>query len=767
MADENAQHGSAAYDSAIFEDPVVEASGHAQGNPAEVEWQVPLPEQQVSSEPQVPPPSVDQGPDTPAPEGQQSVTAPFPDRQVPAAPQVPPPGASTTSVHSPTEEVPSSDVATPPVAPPEASLPQLPLKRPFDTMTTLLNDDGELVKSGPTTTTTPASLDQSPTFSTRRTSPASTARTTSLQTNPLMRAIPQTRTTADLLPAWQLSRKELQQLDREVPWTQILRGNDVPEYLKAIDKEANSWLEWKSVEPLSHEQARKVLHDKILCKRILRTSYRDKARGQGPLRAKCRIVCLGHRDPDLFTLNRQAPTPNRSSEHVLYYIIVAGANGEVEGSDLKWHAWTGDASTAFLQGQHTERSLPLYLKPPADGLINQTPHWKAPLYKVCSNIYGLADAPRVWALEVISRLLRLGYTQHSFDRMIFLKRCPQGNIISVILVYVDDFLGTHRSDYDFSEVKESFTWGSLEFLEVNKPITFKGKEVELFAKNGNSERFQLRLTQKAFLDGLVQGKLPKGIDLEEKLDKEHKEEFRSVAGCLQWLSSQTRPELSPFISLSNKGELTTYGDLKTLFLVLDFAKQTAAAGMILADVPFASSTTLVSYADSSFANTPQLRSQYGVLILASVPQVSQVPCVGLVLDWPSSKSSRVCRSTLAAEAMAADEAVDRSAYINLFISEILTGTPAHRVHPALRHLHVTDAKSLYDVLESETPNLSDKRSLVNVRAVQEVVKGENVHWVPTHLMRADGLTKMSWQLIQELHSWLSKPLIVLRDIIAK
>ena len=40
-------------------------------------------------------------------------------------------------------------------------------------------------------------------------------------------------------------------------------------------------------------------------------------------------VCLGHRDPDLFTLNRQAPTPNPSSEHVLYYIdmIVAGANG--------------------------------------------------------------------------------------------------------------------------------------------------------------------------------------------------------------------------------------------------------------------------------------------------------------------------------------------------------------------------------------------------------------------------------------------------------
>ena len=774
----SAQYGSAAYDSAIFDDPVVEANETAQGNTVEAERPAHFPQQEVFPELQAPPPTAAQ--ESEIPQGQQSVTAPFPEQETQAELQAPTPGPASASVHSPTEEISSSEAATQPslstapLAPSEPPLPQLPLKRPFDALTTLLYDDGELVKVkpdddyhigvfGPKTNVfyqaylssqhrkddvPPDKMpDESDTTDTDHGGPSPGATSAKRQ----------------------LSRKELKQLDREIPWTQILRTSHVPEYLKAIDKESTSWMEWKSVEPLSHDQAKQVLNDKILCKRILRTRAccRDKARGQGPLRAKCRIVCLGHRDPDLFSLNRQAPTPNRSSEHVIYYMIVAGANGEVEGSPLKWQAWTGDASTAFLQGQHKERTLPLFLKPPADGLINQTPHWKAPLYKVCSNIYGLADAPRVWALEVISRLLRLGYTQHSFDKMIFLKRCSKGKIISAILVYVDDFLGTFRSDYNFEEVKQAFQWGSLEFLEIGKPIVFKGKEVELFAKPGHSGRFQLRLTQKAFLDGLAQGKLPRGCDLEEKLDKEHKEEFRSVAGSLQWLSSQTRPELSPFISLSNKGEMTSYGDLKSLYLALGYAKQTANEGLVLADVPLGASTTLVSYADSSFANTPQLRSQYGVLILASVPQVSQVPCLGLLLDWRSGKSSRVCRSTLAAEAMAADEAVDRSAYLNLFISEILTGCPAHRVQPVLRHLHVTDAKSLYDVLESETPNLTDKRSLVNIRAVQEVVKGENVHWVPTHLMKADGLTKMSLQLMEGLHSWLLKPFIILRDIIAK
>ena len=122
----------------------------------------------------------------------------------------------------------------------------------------------------------------------------------------------------------------------------------------------------------------------------------------------------------------------------------------------------------------------------------------------------------------------------------------------------------------------------------------------------------------------------------------------------------------------------------------------------------------------------------------------------------------MCRSTLAAEASAADEGCDRAAYVNLFMSKLLYRTPDHRVTPKLHQLAVTDAKSLYDCVISDTPNLTDKRSLVNVRAIQEVVSGDRFHWVPTHLMWADGLTKHSKELQQTLHSWLQAPLITLR-----
>lgn len=64
----------------------------------------------------------------------------------------------------------------------------------------------------------------------------------------------------------------------------------------------------------------------------------------------------------------------------------------------------------------------------------------------------------------------------------------------------------------------------------------------------------------------------------------------------------------------------------------------------------------------------------------------------------------------------------------------------------MNHAQTTEAKSLYDAVISAAPNLTDKRSLVNVRAIQEHVDSANMHWVPTHFQFADGLTKQDEHL---------------------
>lgn len=256
-------------------------------------------------------------------------------------------------------------------------------------------------------------------------------------------------------------------------------------------------------------------------------------------------------------------------------------------------------------------------------MILQTSTWQAPLYKVLGNIYGLPNAPYLWIEEIVKRLSSLGYIRHSFDVMMFLKYIQQPNgekhLVSVLIVYVDDFIGLFREDYDPKELFDAFKWGELKYMEENIPQTFKGKEL-LFQKKRNG-RFVLKITMKKFIDGLDTGALRKGR-LGQKLNQDEKKEFRSVSGCLQWAASQCRPDIAPLVSLSNRGDETSTNHLKDLYDGLDYLKQTSHLGLVIQDIPFNKDTVVMTYTDSSWNNAKRSGSQMGVLVCLARPHVS-------------------------------------------------------------------------------------------------------------------------------------------------
>lgn len=504
------------------------------------------------------------------------------------------------------------------------------------------------------------------------------------------------------------------------------------------------------------------MKDPVLKKRILksRALYRDKSLGIGEVRAKCRMVALGHLDPDLEKLSRTSGTPGRIAEHVMFCMIVAGYNKELFGTFMSWVAWLGDAATAFLQGVQEKRDLPLFLLPPRDGLIALTSTWTSKLYRVRGNIYGLANAPYTWALEVTKRLSSIGYQKHSFDQQLYYK-VINDQVVSIILVYVDDFIGISRSDYPLKEVHDLFKWGALTYMEVNKPTTFKGKELTLIKEDG---RFKMKITMQKFIAGMSQSSLPRGRLLQdEKLTDEEKKELRSVSGSLQWLATQARPEISPVVSLTGHGDSATVHDLKTLFATVDYLKQTPSLGILIQDVPVDASTLVLAYSDSSWANASKSGSQIGVIIGLTTVNVKHEPTRFSLLDWKSARAVRVCRSTLAAEASAADEAADRSAYVNMHLSEMIHLSPAHRVGVRLASLQATDAKSLFDAVISPNTMTNDKRTMVSIRAIQETVSGENIRWVPTRFQFSDGLTKLDEKLRMIFVRWLQNPHAILAE----
>eukprot|EP00435_Cladocopium_sp_Y103_P065211 s670_g27.t1 len=431
---------------------------------------------------------------------------------------------------------------------------------------------------------------------------------------------------------------------------------------------------------------------------------------------------------------------------------------------MKWYLWIADAATAFLQGHQdtSERAGKLFLRAPRDAIIEMANVFKAAFYEITGNLYGLSNAPVTWAREVVARLTKLGFIVHSFDHMMFYFPDPLNKPYpcAVLICHVDDFLMTYNDNFPFEKLLSAFKWGNHQHAEVGKEFTYKGKEFALVQENG---QYLLKVTQKAFIESMQKGKLPRGIDKSQKLSNADWPEFRSITGCMQWLSSQTRLDVASTVSLMNHGSETTYEHLGTLYKSLEVLKRTADLGLVIHPVPLNASTVIVAYSDSSWANAQGSASQHGQVILLAAPNVTETKSVGALIDWKSGRSKRVCRSTLAAEAVSADSAKDRLAYASYALGELMFGIPAHKVGHRLKTLLVTDCKSLYDCVAAENPNIQDKRSLVNIRSIQELINSRTIHWVPTFLQKADCLTKVSEDLMKDLLAWLQKPMIQLRE----
>ena len=697
------------------------------------------------------------------------------------------------------EQEPQASTASAPAVPHESqpenmsteALPSLPLKRPYDALVMMYTDqlghihhlhqvqDPEAWHTfGPANnsyynvylTTEQRQLDVAALGKSAYESDTSDDSDTDIETKQADNN-PQQQPQAKAAPLYKqgLTRQELKAVDREIPWRVILQMPQqyIEKFLGSIDKETSSWSEWQSVEPLNDTEAQEVLNSPILSKRIIpsRACYRDKSCGVGELRAKCRIVALGHLDPDLGSVSRSAATPGRLGEHMILAMLVAGMNGELFGSGLRWFGWVADAATAFLQGVQdaSERKLPIFMKPPVDGLINMTNHWKSKLYRVRGNIYGLCDAPLTWYKEVSKRLLDLNYQKHSFDHCVFYKvNEASSEICSIILVYVDDFLGIYNQNYNLDEVHQQFRWGSIAHLEKDVPQTFKGKEVTV--KQKPSGRYYIAVTMNKFLKGLTPGFLPRGRGQQgDSLTTSEQKELRSICGCLQWAATQCRPDVASLVSLTPHGSEAKLEDLKNLFEAISYLQATSEDGIIFEDLPFGQDSVILAYSDASFANARKSGSQIGVLVTLTTAQAASTPTAVTLLDWRSTRSPRVCRSTLAAEATAADDAADRAAFANMFASEFVHLTPAHRAGCRLAALQAVDAKSLFDAVLSAAPSLQDKRTLVSIRAIQETITGKELKWIPTEYQFSDCLTKVDRMLRQVFRAWLQKPRAVLMD----
>ena len=140
------------------------------------------------------------------------------------------------------------------------------------------------------------------------------------------------------------------------------------------------------------------------------------------------------------------------------------------------------------------------------------------------------------------------------------------------------------------------------------------------------------------------------------------------------------------------------------------------------------------FSDASFNNLPNGGSQGGFVIFLC----DHLDNASLI-QWQSKRIRRVAKSMLAAECLALEDAVDAGFYLKCVVTELLGLAPEN-----IELRCYIDNKSLYDNLHSTTNVKEEKRLVLDIALLKEMMEKEkitSVDFVESKEQLADCLTK--------------------------
>ena len=228
----------------------------------------------------------------------------------------------------------------------------------------------------------------------------------------------------------------------------------------------------------------------------------------------------------------------------------------------------------------------------------------------------------------------------------------------------------------------------------------------------------------------------------DPLTAKESQQLKAVAGQLNWISSQTRPDISfdcCQVSVSCKD-----ATIEDLFKANQNVKKLKSEHVSLQYPNLGSlkEARIVGYNDAAFANLKDSCSQGGFIIFLAGSNGSYSP-----IHWQSKKIRRVVKSTIAAETLELLEAAEHCFFIRTVLCEIYELNAKEGVLPVRL---LTDNHSLYEAAYS-TKTLSDKRLKVDICIIREMLLTcdiKEIEWVPKELQLADCLT-FKWCLTHQ------------------
>ncbi|CAE7766960.1 GIP [Symbiodinium sp. CCMP2592] len=463
--------------------------------------------------------------------------------------------------------------------------------------------------------------------------------------------------------------------------------------------------------------------------------------GPGGAKAKARLVIRGFRDPDLGQFSTASPTLSRQGRHAIFTLA----------SHYQFRVFTLDAKTAFLAGDQTSRTKPIYTELPKD-LVEELGLGADVIARIKKVPYGLSEAPLAWYRRLTAELEKCGFEQVPADRCVYVLR-REGQILGIVGAHVDDLLvaGCSSSvDPRFEEAMAKLVarlpFGERKYADM-APVLYTGLNVKQHPQTRAITIDQAHYVAK--LKVLPTRKLSEGL-----LDRQGQTQFWSQLGALLWVAVNTRPDVaydvSHFASYGSRPEKQHLVSLNKIVRTLqarDYSITFAKVAEHWDDL------TLVVFSDAGHTSRPSGHSQSGTVAFWAPKEVLAGKEVRAVLaDYSSCKIDRAVWSSYASELQAATISTDASINLMLLYEQVFYGLKARQVKEKLTQgstvrALVTDNKGLYDSIQTEKPSTRQgvkMQSLVYQILYDLVVDyGFQTFWVNGSHMLADGLTKLS------------------------
>ncbi|GAB2288443.1 hypothetical protein Dimus_037998 [Dionaea muscipula] len=306
-----------------------------------------------------------------------------------------------------------------------------------------------------------------------------------------------------------------------------------------------------------------------------------------------------------------------------------------------WKLHQLDVKNAFLHGYLKEE---VYMAQPGGFVNKDHPDYVCKLHK---SLYGLKQAPRAWNERFTSFLPTLGFKAASADPSLFIKN-SHGSMV-YLLLYVDDIIITGTCEESIAMVKLHLQC-EFEMTDLGNLHYFLGLEIKYLPTGGIflcQSKYARDLIHKAGMTDCNTHLTPSQVgvkllkDGESYLDEDGVSYFRSLVGCLQYLTF-TRPDISYSVnSVCQFLQHPTQQHLVAAKRILKYVQGTVGIGIVLQHAKYTiAGLQLRAFCDADWAGDPNdRRSTSGFVILLNESPVS----------WCSKKQHCVSRSSTEAE----------------------------------------------------------------------------------------------------------------------